>query len=338
MDYEATLTEAREKIEACMDPRALKEVERHYLGRKGTIAGLLGSIGELPAEERKSVGQSANRLKQAIQQSLEEHASRLESESLQSERDAGDFDPSLPPARLETGSLHPITQVTRELEDLFLSMGYSILDGPEIELDYYNFEALNIHKDHPARDSHDTFFCDAEGRLVLRTHTSPVQVRAMERLEPPFRIIAAGRCFRQETTDASHDHTFYQMEGMVVDREISVGHLIGAMRTLLRGVFGRDLEVRLRPGHFPFVEPGFELDARCPFCESGCSVCKKTTWVELCPCGLVHPKVLEAGGIDPEEWSGFAFGLGLSRLVMLRYGIEDVRHLLGADLRFLEQF
>ena len=224
MDYEATLTEAHAKIEACTDARALKEVERHYLGRKGTIAGLLGSIGELPAEERKSVGQGANRLKQAIQQRLEAHASRLESKSLQAERDADDFDPSLPPARLETGSLHPITQVTRELEDLFLSMGYSILDGPEIELDYYNFEALNIHKDHPARDSHDTFFCDAEGRLVLRTHTSPVQIRAMEGLEPPFRIIAAGRCFRQETTDASHDHTFYQMEGMVVDREISVGH------------------------------------------------------------------------------------------------------------------
>ncbi|MFP6604967.1 MAG: phenylalanine--tRNA ligase subunit alpha, partial [Myxococcota bacterium] len=262
----------------------------------------------------------------------------LDSESLEAERTAGGFDPTLPPARLATGSLHPITQVTRELEDLFISMGYSVLDGPEVELDYYNFEALNIPKDHPARDSHDTFFCDSEGHLVLRTHTSPVQVRAMEQLEPPFRVIVPGRCFRQETTNASHDHTFYQMEGMVVARDISVGHLIGAMRTLLRGIFGRDLEVRLRPGYFPFVEPGFELDARCPFCESGCSVCKKTTWVELLPCGLVHPNVLQAGGIDPEEWSGFAFGLGLSRLVMLRYGVDDVRHLFGGDLRFLEQF
>ena len=338
MDYEATLTEAREKIEACPDASALRDVERHYLGRKGAVADLLGSIGELPPEERKAVGQGANRLKQAIQEIVDARASVLDSESLEAERTAGGFDPTLPPARLATGSLHPITQVTRELEDLFISMGYSVLDGPEIELDYYNFEALNIPKDHPARDSHDTFFCDSEGHLVLRTHTSPVQVRAMEQLDPPFRVIAAGRCFRQETTDATHDHTFYQMEGMVVARDISVGHLIGAMRTLLRGIFGRDLEVRLRPGYFPFVEPGFELDARCPFCESGCGVCKKTTWVELLPCGLVHPNVLQAGGIDPEEWSGFAFGLGLSRLVMLRYGVDDVRHLFGGDLRFLEQF
>ncbi len=338
MDYEATLTEAREKIEACPDANALRDVERHYLGRKGAVADLLGSIGELPPEERKAVGQGANRLKQAIQEIVDARASVLDSESLEAERTAGGFDPTLPPARLATGSLHPITQVTRELEDLFISMGYSVLDGPEVELDYYNFEALNIPKDHPARDSHDTFFCDSEGHLVLRTHTSPVQVRAMEQLEPPFRVIVPGRCFRQETTNASHDHTFYQMEGMVVARDISVGHLIGAMRTLLRGIFGRDLEVRLRPGYFPFVEPGFELDARCPFCESGCSVCKKTTWVELLPCGLVHPNVLQAGGIDPEEWSGFAFGLGLSRLVMLRYGVDDVRHLFGGDLRFLEQF
>ncbi len=217
-------------------------------------------------------------------------------------------------------------------------MGYEVLDGPEVELDHYNFEALNISKDHPARDSQDTFYCDDAGRLVLRTHTSPVQVRAMEKRTPPFRVIAPGRVFRQETTDASHDHTFYQMEGLVVGKDISVAHLIGAMKTLLRGMFGRDLEVRLRPGHFPFVEPGFELDARCPFCEAGCSVCKRTTWVELLPCGLVHPNVLRAGGIDPEVWSGFAFGLGLSRLVMLRHGIDDVRHLLSGDLRFLEQF
>jgi phenylalanyl-tRNA synthetase alpha chain len=172
----------------------------------------------------------------------------------------------------------------------------------------------------------------------MRTHTSPVQVRAMERFEPPLRVVIPGKCFRQETTDASHDHTFHQMEGLVIDRDVSVAHLIGAMKTLLRGIFGRDLDVRLRPGFFPFVEPGFELDARCPFCESGCSVCKRTTWIELLPCGLVHPNVLRAGGLDPDEWGGFAFGLGLSRLVMLRHGIDDVRHLLGHDLRFLEQF
>ena len=172
----------------------------------------------------------------------------------------------------------------------------------------------------------------------MRTHTSPVQVRAMEQLEPPFRIVIPGKCFRQETTDASHDHTFHQMEGLVVDKDISVAHLICAMKTLLWGIFGRELEVRLRPGFFPFVEPGFELDARCPFCTDGCSVCKRTTWIELLPCGLIHPNVLRHGGLDPEEWSGFAFGLGLSRLVMLRHGIDDLRHLLAGDLRFLEQF
>ena len=338
MDTEATLSEAREKIDASPDAAVLKDVERHYLGRRGVVANLLATIGDLPTEERKSVGQGANRLKQAIQVAVDARAAVLNETRLAAERSGAGFDPTLPPARLETGSLHPVTQVTRELEDLFISMGYSILDGPEVELDYYNFEALNLHKDHPARDSHDTFFCDDEGRLLMRTHTSPVQVRAMEQLDPPFRVVAPGKCFRQETTDASHDHTFYQMEGMVVDRDISVGHLIGAMRTLLRGIFRKDLDVRLRPGYFPFVEPGFELDTRCPFCQDGCSVCKRSTWIELLPCGLVHPNVLRAGGIDPEAWSGFAFGLGLSRLVMLRYGIDDVRHLFGGDLRFLEQF
>ncbi|MFT5154111.1 MAG: phenylalanyl-tRNA synthetase alpha chain, partial [Planctomycetota bacterium] len=276
--------------------------------------------------------------KGAVLKAIAGRATELESAELDAQRAGGDFDATLGGPQQERGSLHPVTQVTRELEDLFLSMGYHILDGPEVELDHYNFEALNIPKDHPARDSQDTFYCDQDGDIVLRTHTSPVQVRAMERLKPPFRAVVPGKVFRQETTDASHDHTFHQMEGLVVGKGISVGHLIGAMKTLLRGIFGREIEIRLRPGYFPFVEPGFELDARCPFCESGCSVCKRTRWIELLPCGLVHPNVLLAGGIDPEEWSGFAFGLGLSRLVMLRHGIDDVRHLLGGDLRFLEQF
>jgi phenylalanyl-tRNA synthetase alpha chain len=337
-NLDATLEEALGKIAACADESALKEVERTYVGKKGAVAAILATIPSLPPSERKDVGRGANQLKQAILEAVAVRAGEFSSASLAAERKGEGFDATLPPARLATGSLHPITQVTRELEDLFESMGYSVLDGPEVELDHYNFEALNIGRDHPARDSQDTFYCDTEGRLVLRTHTSPVQVRAMERLEPPFRVIAPGKVFRQETTDASHDHTFHQMEGMVVGRNISVGNLIGAMKTLLRGIFGKDLDVRLRPGHFPFVEPGFELDARCPFCSEGCSVCGRTTWIELLPCGLVHPNVLRAGGIDPEEWSGFAFGLGLSRLVMLRYGIDDVRHLLGGDLRFLEQF
>ncbi|MFT4543222.1 MAG: phenylalanyl-tRNA synthetase alpha chain, partial [Planctomycetota bacterium] len=313
-------------------------VEREYVGKEGVVARMLASIPTLPAEERPQAGKTANQLKGAVLKAIAGRATELESAELDAQRAGGDFDATLGGPQQERGSLHPVTQVTRELEDLFLSMGYHILDGPEVELDHYNFEALNIPKDHPARDSQDTFYCDQDGDIVLRTHTSPVQVRAMERLKPPFRAVVPGKVFRQETTDASHDHTFHQMEGLVVGKGISVGHLIGAMKTLLRGIFGREIEIRLRPGYFPFVEPGFELDARCPFCESGCSVCKRTRWIELLPCGLVHPNVLLAGGIDPEEWSGFAFGLGLSRLVMLRHGIDDVRHLLGGDLRFLEQF
>ena len=336
--HQDILKRAQEMILEAQTPEALKDIDREFLGKKGAVAALLASIPTLPKEERRDVGKNANILKNSIQKALDERGAELAASSLSAERSGEGFDPTLPPALLQTGSLHPITQVTRELEDLFLSMGYTVLDGPEVELDHYNFEALNIGRDHPARDSQDTFYCDEQGDLSLRPHTSPVQVRAMEKLKPPFRVVAPGRCFRHETTDASHEHTFHQMEGMVVGKDISVGHLIGAMKTLLRGIFHREVEVRLRPGHFPFVEPGFELDARCPFCEEGCSVCGRTTWIELLPCGLVHPRVLEMSNIDPEEWSGFAFGLGLSRLVMLRYRIDDVRHLLGGDLRFLEQF
>ena len=337
-DHAATLAQAQEKVEECESLDALKAVEREYLGKDGLVAELLARIPTLSNEERPAAGREANVLKQSILKSIEARRDQLAEAAIASERSASGFDATLPPPRTQRGTLHPITQVTRQLEDLFHSMGYSVLDGPEVELDYYNFEALNIPADHPARDSHDTFFCEGEGNLVMRTHTSPSQIRAMESFEPPFRVVAPGKCFRHETTDASHDHTFHQMEGLVVDRDISVAHLIGAMKTLLRGIFHRDLEVRLRPGHFPFVEPGFELDARCPFCEDGCSVCKQTTWIELLPCGLVHPNVLRAGGLDPEEWGGFAFGLGLSRLVMLHHDIDDVRHLLASDLRFLEQF
>ena len=223
-----------------------------------------------------------------------------------------------------------MTLVTRRLEDIFTSMGWEVLDGPEVERDYYNFEALNIPADHPARDMYDTFWCaepsgssgdHGKGGLCLRTHTSPVQVRAMEQLEPPLRAIVPGRCFRQETVDASHEHTFHQMEGLAIDEGLTVGHLIGTMKTFLREVFQRDLEIRLRPGYFPFVEPGFELDARCPFCESGCSVCKKSTWIELCPCGMVHPTVLRYGGIDPERYTRLRLRAG-----PLASGHADLRH------------
>ena len=327
-----------QRAAAAASESELKTLEREYLGKGGFIQGLLSKIPSLEPAQRGAAGKEANMLKNVLGQAFEARSAELALQGVESERQALGFDATMPPPSVERGSLHPITQVTRELEDLFDSMGYTILDGPEVETDHNNFEALNIPADHPARDSQDTFYCNEEGSLVLRTHTSPVQVRAMRHLKPPFRAVAPGKVFRQESTDASHEHTFHQMEGLVVGKDISVGHLIGAMKTLLAGIFGKEIEVRLRPGYFPFVEPGFELDARCPFCTEGCSVCKRTTWIELLPCGLVHPSVLRAGGIDPEEWSGFAFGLGLSRLVMLRFGIDDVRHLLSGDLRFLEQF
>lgn len=326
------------RVAEATDEAGLREVERDALGKTGVVAGLLAQIPSLEPSERRAAGQGANALKATVQEALATARASLEASALEAERSGDGFDATLPPPAARRGSLHPLTRVQRELEDLFTSMGYTVLDGPEVETDYYNFEALNIPADHPARDVQDTFFCKPDGHLVMRTHTSPVQIRAMERLKPPFRAIAPGKVFRQETVDASHDHTFHQMEGLVVGKDISVGHLISAMKTLLRGIFRREIEIRLRPGYFPFVEPGFELDARCPFCEDGCGVCKRSTWIELLPCGMVHPNVLRAGGIDPEEWTGFAFGLGLSRLVMLRYGIDDVRLLLSGDLRFLEQF
>ena len=325
-------------IDAAGEPADLARVEREFLGKEGAVGRLLASIREVPPAERKAFGEAANELKRAIETALAERRAALERERLALERSDATFDPSLPAAPVLRGSLHPVTHVVRRLEAIFSSMGYAILDGPEVELDYYNFEALNIPADHPAREMHDTFWCDREQKLLMRTHTSPVQIRALERMKPPFRAIVPGRCFRNETTDASHEHTFHQMEGLVVGEGITVGHLIGTMRTFLREVFRKDLEVRLRPGYFPFGEPGFELDVRCPFCETGCSVCKRSTWIELCPCGMVHPRVLRYGGVDPERYTGFAFGLGLSRLVMLRYGIDDIRHLMGADVRFLEQF
>ncbi len=337
-EIEATRARAQEEIGTCSEVGALRAIERKYLGKAGVLAAWLAQIPALPAAERPLLGQAVNRLKKELGELIKTREAAVEKAAAEREVDAHPFDPTLPPPVEERGTLHPITVLTREIEDLFVSMGYQIGDGPEIETDWNNFQALNIPADHPARDSQDTFYLKGAGRLVLRTHTSPVQIRSMQRLSPPLRVIAPGKVFRHEATDASHEHTFHQLEGLVVDKGVCVAHLINSMKTLLRGIFRRDLEIRLRPGFFPFVEPGFELDARCPFCTSGCSVCKQSRWIELLPCGLVHPNVLDACGVDSEQWSGFAFGLGLSRLVMLRFGIGDIRLLLSGDLRFLEQF
>jgi len=237
------------------------------------------------------------------------------------------------------GSKHPMTSVHENMEDLFASMGFMLLDGPELESDYYAFESLNIPETHPARETMDTFYIKGSANLCMRPHTSSVQVRAMQKYGAPLRAVVTGRVFRNEATDASHEHTFYQMEGLVIDKNISISHLLGTMKELLAGVFDREVEVRLRPGHFDFVEPGFELDMKCLVCEGkGCGACKHSGWVETLPCGLVHPSVIESGGLDPKEWTGFAFGLGSMRLVMQRYGIEDIRLLYSGRLDFLKQF
>ncbi|RMH05390.1 MAG: phenylalanine--tRNA ligase subunit alpha [Planctomycetota bacterium] len=320
------------------DEAALRREEVRLLGRQGELTALLKQVGALPAAERPEAGRLANAVKAELAAALDERRRALAAARLERDLSGAGFDPTLPGPPPPAGTLHPITRVQRRLEDLFTAMGFVVADGPEVELEENNFDALNIPADHPAREAQDTIWVRSERGVCMRTHTSPVQVRALRRFGVPLRVVAPGRVFRQETQDASHDHTFHQMEGLVVDRGVGVGHMLHAMNTLLAGVFGRDLETRLRPGFFPFVEPGFELDARCPFCSDGCRVCKGSTWVELMPGGLVHPNVLRACGVDPEEYSGYAFGLGLSRLAMLCYGIDDIRWLLGGDLRFLEQF
>jgi phenylalanyl-tRNA synthetase alpha chain len=315
----------------------LEEVRVQALGRKGTLAQISKEFGKLSPPERAQLGKLLNAVKQDLESEYEQKKHRFADAELSARLAEEWIDVTLPAPGIHPGSLHPITQIQNEIEDLFTSLGFAVLDGPEVETEEHNFDALNIPPAHPARDMQDTFWL-SDGNL-LRTHTSPVQVRGMRLLGPPLRMIAPGRVFRNEEVDASHEHTFYQLEGMMIDRDVSVANLIYFMKTLLSGIFHRDVTVRLRPGYFPFVEPGFELDIRCLICDgAGCAVCKHSGWVELLPCGLVHPNVLRLSGIDPEEWGGFAFGLGLTRLAMMRYGIDDIRQLQGGDLRFLTQF
>jgi phenylalanyl-tRNA synthetase alpha chain len=324
-------------IAAAGSPEDLELVRVDVLGRKGTLAQISKEMGKVAPDQRGAVGKRLNAVKQEIEAALESKASQFAEAALRARLDSEWIDLTLPAPGPRPGALHAVTQIQAEIEDLFVSMGFTVLDGPEVESEYYNFDALNIPANHPARDMQDTFWL-TDGNL-LRTHTSPVQVRGMEKLGPPLRMIAPGRVFRNESVDASHEHTFYQLEGMMVDREVSVANLIYFMKTLLTAIFHREVTVRLRPGFFPFVEPGFELDIQCLICGGpGCPVCKQSGWVELLPCGLVNPHVLRMSGIDPEEWGGFAFGLGLTRLVMMRYAIDDIRQLQGGDLRFLEQF
>jgi phenylalanyl-tRNA synthetase alpha chain len=329
--------DARARIDAAAGLDALEAVRVDVLGRKGALAQISKEFGKLTPEERAAAGKALNAAKQELEGAFETRKDGFSNQALNERLRKEWVDLTLPAPGPRPGSLHPVTQIQNEIEDLFTSLGFAVLDGPEVETEYHNFDALNIPAEHPARDMQDTFWL--EGGNLLRTHTSPVQVRGMEKLGPPLRMIAPGRAFRNEEVDASHEHTFYQVEGMMVDRDVSVANLIYFMKTLLSAIFRREVTVRLRPGHFPFVEPGFELDVQCLICGGpGCPVCKQSGWVELLPCGLVHPNVLRMSRIDPDEWGGFAFGLGLTRLAMMRYGIDDIRLMQGGDLRFLTQF
>ena len=341
MDLDQTISALHSAFVAQLDRastlEAIEAVRVEALGRKGKLSEISKNFGKLPPEERKTAGARLNQVKQDLEARLEARKADLQSTALDAHLESEWLDLTAPAPGPRPGSLHPVTQVQREIEDLFVSLGFTLLDGPEVETEFYNFDALNIPADHPARDMQDTFWLK-DGRL-LRTHTSPVQVRGLEKLGPPLKMIAPGRVFRNEEVDPSHEHTFYQLEGMMVDRDVSVAHLIYFMKTLLSAVFHRDVTVRLRPGFFPFVEPGFELDIQCLICAGkGCPVCKQSGWVELLPCGLVNPAVLHYSGVDPEQWNGFAFGLGLTRLAMMRYGIDDIRLFSSGDLRFLRQF
>jgi phenylalanyl-tRNA synthetase alpha chain len=338
---DATLGELESRalasFDSAQDDAALEAARVEFLGRKGTLAGLSKEMGKLTPEERARIGKLLNSVKQGLEARYEARKTGFERAALDARLNSEWLDLTLPASGTRPGSLHPLTQIQKELEDLFISLGFAVVDGPEVETEWHNFDALNIPPTHPARDAQDTFWLT--DHHLLRTHTSPVQVRAMEKFGAPLRIIAPGRVFRNEEVDASHEHTFYQLEGMMVDRDVSIGHMLYFMKSLLAAIFHREVTVRLRPGFFPFVEPGFELDIQCLICGgSGCPVCKQSGWVELLPCGLVHPNVLRSGGIDPDQWNGFAFGLGLTRLVMMRYAIDDIRLLCSGDLRFLRQF
>ena len=329
--------EAAAAIDAAADVAALEELRVSYLGKKGALTGLLKGLGQLSAEERPKAGAEINAVKQVLNEQLNARKESLQTEALSAQLAAETIDVTLPGRRAEAGALHPITRTIQRMETFFASMGFDVVEGPEIEDDYHNFEALNIPAHHPARAMHDTFYVD--DTHVLRTHTSGVQVRTMETQSPPIRVICPGRVYRCDS-DLTHSPMFHQVEGLLIDETSNFGHLKGLLEDFLQAFFERDdLSVRLRPSYFPFTEPSAEVDIQCVKCSGeGCRVCSHTGWIEVLGCGMVNPKVLEMSGIDPDKYRGFAFGMGVERLSMLRYGIGDLRLNFDNDLRFLAQF
>ncbi len=327
--------EAEEEIKKVSQSQEVENFKNTYLGRKGKLAELMKNLKEATDEQKPELGKIANEVKIFLEKSIDNLA---EAVGVDVEKNKI-VDITLPAITPTAGHLHPLTQVTNEVVSVFNRLGFMTVEGPDIESDYFCFQSLNIPETHPARDSHDTFFVTDHPNTVLKTHTSAMQVRTLLTHGAPLRAIFPGRCFRFDATDASHDTVFYQLEGLMVDKNISIANLQYAMKLLLREVLKKDVKLRMRPGYFPFVEPGFELDVVCWVCNGkGCSVCKQSGWVEMLPCGMVHPNILKAANIDHTQYSGFAFGLGLTRLVMMKYGIDDIRLLQSGDLRFLKQF
>ena len=328
---------ALEKLAAISDIRELDDFRVAYLGKKGELTQILKSMGSLSSEERPVIGQLANEVRESLEEGIATAKNRL-ARAIRDERMKLEaLDVTMPGRTNNLGRKHPVTIVLDEMKDIFLGMGYEIAEGPEVELDYYNFEALNMPKNHPARDTQDTFYISEN--VLLRTHTSPVQARYMKSHKPPIRIICPGRVYRSDAVDATHSPVFHQIEGLVVDKGVTMGDLVGTLQTFAKGVFGENTKIRLRPHHFNFTEPSAEVDVSCWGCGgTGCRICKGEGWIEILGSGMVHPNVLRECGIDPDVYSGFAFGMGLDRIALGKFGIDDMRLLFEDDIRFLKQF
>lgn len=328
---------AKQQLAQIEQIKELDDLRVRFLGKKGELTAILKQMGSLSAEERPKIGQLANEVRSKIENEISDRLAELKNKALESQLKSEKLDVTMPGKPVEIGEKHPLNIVLDELKEIFLGMGFDIAEGPEVELDYYNFEALNIPKGHPARDTQDTFYINEN--TLLRTQTSTVQIRTMEKQKPPIRIIAPGRVYRSDAVDATHSPLFHQIEGLVVDKNITMSDLKGTLELFAKRLYGEDAVVRFRPHHFPFTEPSAEMDFMCFNCKGkGCRLCKGEGWIEILGCGMVHPKVLERCGIDPEEYSGFAFGIGLERITMRRYNIDDMRLFYENDMRFLEQF
>lgn len=332
-------TEALERIANVTDMKELQNFRVTYLGKKGSLTKVLRGMGKISKEERPVIGEIANVVRESITKALEEKSRVLEMEAMEKQLAEETIDITMPGRPVKVGGPHLLTSIIEEIEDLFIGLGYEVKEGPEVETDYYNFELLNLPKNHPARDMQDTFYITNE--ILLRTHTSPMQARTMQEYEgnKPVKIICPGKVYRRDSDDATHSHQFTQIEGLYVDKNVRMSDLKGTLAHFAKGIFGKDREIRLRPSFFPFTEPSVEMDISCKICGGdGCNVCKGTGWIEILGGGMVHPKVLEMSGYDPKVYSGFAFGMGPDRIAMLKYGVNDIRQFYINDVRFLKQY